>query len=104
MNDEDRKKAHRDRIEYLHSENQKLADKLGRLGMGISPSDIKDVRFELLIQVLLGDTDQEKRLDFEERFQAALNAGLTNTVKDAETKSRMARLHVPGRGDNGRPS
>lgn len=102
MKDEDRKRQHRERIEYLHGEVQKLNQKMTEMHVGVDPQAIKDLRFEMLINAVLGKTDDNiERLEFEERFQEVLHRTLTNTIEEAEQQVRRSRLHVPGRGPNG---
>jgi hypothetical protein len=102
VKDADRAKQLRERIEYVHGENRKLYEEMGRLGTVVDPQAVKDMRMELLIQVVLGDTTEVPRLEFEERFQTAVNQALQNTVKDAKRKSNLRKLHVPGQG-GGKP-
>lgn len=96
--DDKRMQQLKDRIEYLHSENNKAQSEMRQLGQVTDPQAVRDLRFEVFINTVLGKTDESiERLEFEERFQEALYKALTNTLAAAKQEKAARKLYVPGR-------
>lgn len=94
----------RERVEYLSGENAKHYQALSRDGIGINNDGIKDMRFEMLIDHLLGGADESvDRLKFEEKFHENLGKVLQRTLVEARKQRNIKKLHIPGQPPNGQP-